>query len=248
MSNGFAAGPLQGETRPLGGQRTTRRDGRGGNLTLFDLDHTLLDGDSDVLWCAFLIAEGILDAGFAQRNAEIEAQYKAGTVDPVVFADFYVATLAGKTPQQWEPLRQKFLSDEIVPRIPAAARELVDRHRDAGDLVVMTTATNRFITELTAMHFQIEHLIATEPELIDGKFSGATTGVLNMRGGKLARLHDWLRDRGNALSQFVSTGYSDSINDLPLLEAVNRAVVINADPKLTPIAAQRGWNSLTLRL
>ncbi len=244
----FAAGPPQGEMRPLGGQRSTRSDERGGNLTLFDLDHTLLAGDSDVLWCAFLIAEGVLDADFAQRNADIEAQYKAGTVDAVVFADFYVSTLAGKTPQQWEPLRQKFLNQEIVPRIPTAARELVDQHRDAGDLVVMTTATNRFITELTAACFCIDHLLATEPELIDGKFSGATTGVLNMRGGKVARLHDWLRTRGNTLSQFVSTGYSDSINDLPLLQAVNRAVVVNADPKLTPIAAQRGWDSLTLRL
>jgi HAD superfamily hydrolase (TIGR01490 family) len=248
MSNRFAAGPPQGEAHPPGGQRSTRSDKRGGHLILFDLDHTLLAGDSDVLWCAFLIAEGILDAGFAQRNAEIEAQYKAGTVDPVVFADFYVSTLAGKTPQQWEPLRQKFLSQEIVPRIPAAARELVERHHNAGDVVVMTTATNRFITELTAAFFGIDHLLATEPELINGRFSGATTGVLNMRAGKVARLHDWLQARGNTLSQFVSTGYSDSINDLPLLEAVNRAVVVNADPKLAPIAAGRGWDSLSLRL
>ncbi len=243
----FGAGPPQGEARPLGGQRSTRSDKRGGNLTLFDLDHTLLAGDSDVLWCAFLIAEGILDASFAQRNAEIEAQYKAGTVDPVVFADFYVSTLTGKTPRQWEPLRQKFLSQEIVPRIPTAARALVDRHRDAGDLVVMTTATNRFITELTAMHFQIEHLIATEPELVDGVFSGATTGVLNMRSGKLARLHAWLQPRSHRFDQFYSTGYSDSINDLPLLEAVNLPVAVNADLRLATIAAARGWQTLSLR-
>ena len=215
-------------------------------LTLFDLDNTLLAGDSDVLWCDFLIAKGILDAGFAQRNADIDAQYRAGSVDPVVFADFYVSTLAGKTPRQWEPVRREFLNNEIVPRIPGAALELVKRHRDAGDLVVMTTATNRFITELTALHFQIEHLIATEPELVDGVFSGATTGVLNMRGGKVARLHQWLKARGQTMGQFVSTGYSDSINDLPLLEAVDQAVVVNADAKLAEIAAQRGWKTLTL--
>ena len=216
-------------------------------LTLFDLDHTLLAGDSDVLWCDFLIAKGILDAGFAQRNADIEAQYKAGTVDAVVFADFYVSTLAGRTPQQWEPLRQLFLTQEILPRIPSAAVALVKRHRDAGDLVVMTTATNRFLTERTAHHFQIEHLIATEPELVDGVFSGATTGVLNMRSGKVTRLHDWLKSRGERFEQFDSTGYSDSINDLPLLEAVKLPVAVNADARLAAIAAARGWRTLSLR-
>ncbi len=210
-------------------------------LTLFDLDHTLLTGDSDVLWCDFLIAKGILDGSFAKRNSEIEAQYKAGSVDPVAFANFYVSSLAGRTPLQWEPLRQEFLNTEILPRIPAAARALVDKHRNAGDLVVMTTATNRFITELTADYFQIEHLLATEPEIVDGVFSGATTGILNMRAGKVARLHDWLKARGNKLAQFVSTGYSDSINDQPLLEAVDRAVVVDPDPRLAALAAERGW-------
>ncbi len=231
---------------PLGRQRSTRSDKRGGKLTLFDLDHTLLSGDSDVLWCDFLIAKGVLDGGFAQRNADIEAQYKAGTVDAVVFADFYVSTLAGRTPQQWEPLRQQFLIREILPRIPLAAVTLVNRHRNAGDLVVMTTATNRFITELTAIHFQIEHLIATEPELVDGVFSGATTGVLNMRAGKLARLHGWLQSRGQRFEQFDSTGYSDSINDQPLLEAVDHAIAVNPDPRLAMVAAERGWPTLLL--
>ena len=250
---GFAAGPPQGEIRPLRGQRRTpsvleerRSHKRGGNLVLFDLDHTLLAGDSDVLWCGFLIAKGVLDAGFAQRNADIEAQYKAGSVNPVVFADFYVSTLAGKTPLQWEPLRQEFLNQEIVPRIPPAARELVNRHRDADDLVVMTTATNRFITELTAIDFCIEHLIATEPELVEGVFSGAPTGVLNMRSGKVARLHHWLKARGQTLGQFVSTGFSDSINDQPLLEAVDHAVAVNPDPRLAAVAAERGWSTMFL--
>ena len=216
-------------------------------LTLFDLDHTLLSGDSDVLWCDFLIAQGILDAEFAQRNAAMDVLYKAGTVDPVEFADFYVGTLAGRTPQQLEPLRQLFLTKEIVPRIPSAALALVSRHRNAGDLVVMTTATNRFVTELTAKYFQIEHLIATDPELDDGVFSGATTGVLNMRAGKMTRLHSWLAARGQSFEQFESTAYSDSINDLPLLEAVNVAVAVNADTKLTDVAAARGWRTLSLR-
>ena len=217
------------------------------NLTLFDLDHTLLDGDSDVLWCDFLTTRGVLDrAAFAQRNLDIEARYKAGTVDVLEFANFYVSTLGGRTPAQWEPLRQDFLRSEIVPRIPQAAVDLVRRHQDAGDLVVMTTATNRFITELTAIYFEIEHLIATEPELVDGVFSGRTTGVLNMRGGKVIRLHDWLQAHGHMLDKFHSTAYSDSINDQPLLEAVNVPVTVNADARLAAVAAERGWKGITL--
>ena len=216
-------------------------------LALFDLDHTLLDGDSDVLWCDFLIAKGVLERGaFAARNSDIAARYKAGNVDPVAFANFYVSTLAGRTSAQWEPLRQEFMETEIGPRIPQSAIELVREHQAGGDLLVLTTATNRFITELTAVHLGIEHLIATEPERAGGVFTGATTGVLNMRAGKVTRLHTWLAARGETLGRFKSTGYSDSINDLPLLEAVDIPVAVNADPKLAAIAAKRGWKSLTL--
>ena len=157
-------------------------------LTLFDLDHTLLSGDSDVLWCEFLIREGALDSGsVAARNADMEARYQAGTVGVEEFADFYLGTLTGRTPEDLEALRQTFLVDWIVPRIPASAVDLVGRHLDAGELVVMTTATNRFITELTALYFGIEHLIATEPQVVGGLFTGRSTGVLNMREGKVRR-------------------------------------------------------------
>ena len=215
-------------------------------LTLFDLDHTLLAGDSDVLWCDFLIARGVLDNGFARRNADIEARYQEGSVDPVEFAQFYVSTLAGRTPVQWESVRQAFFDEVIAPRIPRAARDLVRSHQDAGDLVVMTTATNRFITERTAACFAIDHLIATEPEIVDGVFSGRTTGVLNMRAGKVTRLHTWLAQRGQSLSQFDSSAYSDSINDLPLLESVQVPVTVNADARLAAVAAERGWNGIPL--
>lgn len=218
-------------------------------LAIFDLDHTLLRGDSDVLWCEFLMDQGVLArAAFARRNADIEARYKAGVVDAAEFANFYVATLAGRSPAQWEPLRQQFLGEVIMPRIPQAAIELVAARRRAGDRVVLTTATNRFLTELTARHLGFEHVIATEPALVDGVFSGATTGILNMRAGKVVRLHDWLHARGETLVQFESTAYSDSINDLPLLEAVDHAVVVHADPALAAIAAQRHWRTLDLRI
>ncbi len=216
-------------------------------LALFDLDHTLLSGDSDVLWCDFLMDLGVLDRdAFSARSADIEACYKAGTVDAAEFAQFYLSTLKGRTPAQWEPLRQQFLREQVIPRIPRASFDLVRRHQQQGALVVLTTATNRYLTTLTADHLGITDVIATEPELIDGVFSGASTGVLNMRAGKVTRLHAWLLERGLPLNQFDSTGYSDSINDLPLLEAVDHAVAVNADAKLTAIAEQRGWRTLQL--
>ncbi|ROZ62424.1 HAD family phosphatase [Ramlibacter sp. WS9] len=211
-------------------------------LTLFDLDHTLLSGDSDVLWCDFLMNKGVLDrTTFAARNADMEARYKAGTVGVQEFADFYIGTLAGKTPQEWEDTRREFLVTQVIPRIPQAAMELVQKHQRAGDLVVMTTATNRFITELTAQHFGIEHLLATEPEVVNGVFTGRSSGTLNMREGKVERLHHWLDARAESLTRFHSTAYSDSINDLALLEAVDEPVVVDPDFRLASIAQERGW-------
>lgn len=214
----------------------------GQRLTLFDLDHTLLAGDSDELWCEFLMARGVLPrAEFEPRNKDMVQRYRDATVTTQEFADFYVGTLAGRTAKEWEPLREEFLVTEIVPRIPASALRLVQDHLDAGDLVVMTTATNRFITELTALRLRIEHLLATEVEMVDGRFSGRTQGVLNMRAGKVERLHAWLAQRGDALSGFTSTAYSDSINDLPLLEAVTHAVAVDPDPRLAAISHERHW-------
>jgi HAD superfamily hydrolase (TIGR01490 family) len=217
-------------------------------LTLFDLDHTLLSGDTDVLWCDFLIAQGVLDGpSFAARNADIEARYRNGSVTVQEFSSFYVGTLAGRSPGQWEPLRQRFLRSEIIPALPVSAGDLVRRHQQAGDLVVLTSATNRFLTELTARHLGIDHLIGTEPEQLDGVFTGRTTGVLNMREGKVTRLHAWLAARGQSLAQFHSAAYSDSMNDLPLLEAVNEPVAVDPDPALASLARGRGWQVLRLR-
>ena len=217
-------------------------------LTLFDLDHTVLNGDSDVLWCDFLIEKGFLGkTEFTARNADMAARYQAGTVGLREFADFYVGTLAGRSAQEWEPLRQEFLAEWITPRVTPAALALVGKHLDAGDLVVMTTATNRFITELTAIYFDIEHLIATEPEVQVGRFTGGTAGVLNMREGKVERLQAWMKARGLLLADYKTTAYSDSINDLPLLEAVKHPVAVNADVKLAAVALERGWPALQLR-
>lgn len=217
-------------------------------LALFDLDHTLLDGDSDRLWGEHLVACGELPREqFEARNRELQAGYAAGTIGAAEFTAFYVGTLAGRTPAQWEPIRRRFLDERIVPRIPQASHDLVARHRDAGDLVVLSTATNRFLAELTAAHLGITHLIATDCAFDEQqRFTGQAQGVLNMREGKVTRLHAWLASRGHRLDEADSSFHSDSINDLPLLQAVNRPVAVDPDPKLAAQAAQRGWPVLWL--
>jgi len=217
-------------------------------LALFDLDDTLLHGDTDVLWCDFLVERGVLDrASFAPRNEEIAARYRAGSVGALEFAQFYLGTLAGRSPAQWEPLRRDFLRQCIVPRIPPAALSVVRGHLRADDCVVLTTATNRFLTEPTAAYLGIAHVLATEPELGDGVFTGRVAGEPNMRAGKVTRLQAWLAERGESLAHWHSTAYSDSINDLPLLEAADVAVAVHPDERLARVARERGWQVMQLR-
>jgi HAD superfamily hydrolase (TIGR01490 family) len=218
-------------------------------LALFDLDGTLLAGDTDALWCAFLIAEGVLDAAaFGAANRDVIERYACGAIAPAEFAGFYASTLAGRSPEAWAPLRDRFVAAEIAPRIGARSQALVGRHRAAGDRLVLTTATNRFLTAPIAMRLGIEELIATELELgADGAFTGRTTGIVNMREGKLARLVAWLADRNLPDASLVdAVFYSDSINDLPLLEAVGHAVVVGPDARLRAEAAARQWPVLRI--
>jgi HAD superfamily hydrolase (TIGR01490 family) len=211
-------------------------------LVLFDLDHTLLNGDSDELWCDYLIALGKLQGEhFSLRNAEMTRDYKAGVVDAKAFAEFYIDMLRLHTVAEWQPFRETFLHEWISPRIGQEARHCVAQHLTQGDQVVLTTATNRFITELTAQHLGIAHLIATEPECQDGAFTGKTQGILNMREGKVQRLHDWLDQQGLDLQQFETWGYSDSINDRPLLELVQNPIAVQPDDRLHQIALEKGW-------
>jgi HAD superfamily hydrolase (TIGR01490 family) len=211
-------------------------------LALFDLDHTLLDGDSDQLWCDFLIAQGMLDKSiFAAKNDAMARDYKSGAVDVQAFCEFYIGTLTLKSPREWEPLRQAFLNDWILPRLCAGGKAQIKTHQANGDRVVMTTATNRFITELTAAHLGMTELIATEAEVQNGLFTGRTQGVLNMREGKVSRLMAWCAERQIDWAQLETWGYSDSINDLPLLKAVTHATVTQGDALLRAEAAQRGW-------
>ena len=217
-------------------------------LALFDLDHTLLSGDSDVLWCEFLMERGALDrAEFEPRNAAMARRYHAGSVTADEFCAFYVATLAGRSPAQWRPLCERFMRDVIAPRIPAAAHALVESHRARRDRPVLTTATNRLTTELTAQHLRIADLIATEVELEGGLCTGRPAGTLNMREGKVARLHTWLREQGLALSLLdTAVFYSDSSNDLALLRAVGEPVAVDPDARLREHAVVSGWRIVEL--
>ena len=214
-------------------------------LALFDLDHTLLSGDSDVLWCDFLIDQGLLDGGFRQRNLEMAARYTAGTVTPPQFCDFYAATLTGRTPADLLPIRERFLSEVVRPLIPDDARALLQRHRDAGDTLVLTTATNRVASELTATDLGMDHYICTELECVDGRYTGRTSGTLNMRTGKLERLRLWLAELGQP-EQLLKRAkfYTDSINDLALLSVVGHPIVVDPDPRLRSTAIRKGWQVL----
>ena len=217
-------------------------------LALFDLDHTLLTGDSDVLWCEFLIGEGRLDrVQFEPRNRAMAERYACGAATSAEFCGFYAETLAGARPDAWQDLRERFLAGVIAPRLAASARALVERHRAAGDRVVLTTATNRFVCELSARELGIEVLLATEVELVDGAFTGRTQGTPNMREGKVERVRGWLLEQGlNDGALAAATFYSDSANDLPLLEAVGHPVTVDPDAVLERHARQRGWPILRL--
>lgn len=228
-------------------------------LALFDLDHTLLAGDSDVLWCEFLIRHGLLPESQRQRNAQMDAGYRSGAVGVAEFCGFYAGLLAGHGPAHWQPWRQRFLVEEVLPRIPESARALVERHRRAGHRLVMTTATHRLITEPTAQALGFADLIATELECVDGCYTGRNAGLPNMRDGKPLRLRAWLAQADAALGSgwgldeaaveaalAGASFYSDSINDLPLLCAVGLPVVVDPDARLRAEAQARAWPVLGL--
>jgi len=217
-------------------------------LALFDLDGTLLAGDTDVLWCAFLIDEGVLERdAFEAANADIAARYARGTVTPAEFCAFYAATLAGRSAAEWAPLRHRFVATAIAPRLGAQPLALVEQHRAAGDRLVLTTATSRFLSEPIAARLGMADLIASELEVAGGVFTGRNAGVLNMREGKVERLQAWLAAEGIADASLAeATFYSDSINDLPLLRAVGTPVVVDPDSRLEAEANRRSWPILRL--
>jgi HAD superfamily hydrolase (TIGR01490 family) len=218
-------------------------------LVLFDLDNTLLAGDSDYEWGQFLIDRGILDrATYEAQNRAYYDQYVAGTLDIHEYLGFALRPLAQHTPAELDRWHADFMRLRILPMVAPRARGLVRDHLGAGDLCAIITATNSFVTAPIAREFGIGHLIATDPESREGRFTGRVAGIPCFREGKVRRLDSWLAGMGRRLGDFSeSVFYSDSYNDLPLLERVTRPIVVDPDEKLSAEAARRGWAAISLR-
>ena len=218
------------------------------NLALFDLDNTLLPIDSDHSWAQFLISLGVLDkALYEQQNDAFYADYKAGCLDLYAFLDFQLRPLACHPRAQLNAWHAQFMQQCIQPNIHPQAQALVDQHRAQGDICVLITATNHFITAPIAQAFGIPHLIATELEEQNGTSTGKPYGTPSFREGKVTRLEQWLHLQGHSLTSIGrSHFYSDSINDLPLLSQVSHPVATNPDAKLGELAQARGWPILHL--
>lgn len=216
-------------------------------LALFDLDNTLLSGDSDFEWAQYLVEQGVLDREvYETRNVAFYEQYKAGTLNIREFLDFQLRPLATHSMEQLQAWHSDFMSTRILPMITQKARDLVQSH--AQDARIVITATNSFVTAPIVREFGIEHLIATEPESVAGRFTGRVAGTPSFREGKIERLDQWLADRELTWHAFKEIWfYSDSLNDLPLLSRVSHPVAVDPDETLKEHSLSHGWPIISLR-
>lgn len=215
-------------------------------LAVFDLDHTLLRGDSDFLWGEFLVNRGLVDAAdYQRRNRAFYDDYRRGTLDIEAFCAFSFEPLVAHGHRALVPLRAQFIDEVIRPIIAPGTPGLLDAHRADGDRLVITTATNRFVTEPIAELLGVPHLIATDPEREGDRYTGRIAGTPNFQSGKPKRLRTWLRDEGVEGAPLVC--YSDSRNDIPLLEMADEAVAVDPDDTLAAEAERRGWRILSLK-
>ena len=216
-------------------------------LALFDLDNTLLAGDSDFEWAQFLIEKEVLDRGvYEARNRQFYEAYKSGTLDIHEFLDFQLKPLARHPRTQLEDWHAEFMREKILPIITQKARDLIGSHHD--DARVVITATNRFVTAPIARELGIENLIATEPEEVGGEFTGRVQGVASFREGKVERLKSWMAEHGIEWEMLTETWfYSDSLNDLPLLSIVSHPVAVDPDETLKEHALKQDWRVISLR-
>ncbi len=215
-------------------------------LALFDLDNTLLSGDSDYEWGQFLVSKGLVDsASYEAANQRFYEQYKQGVLDIHEFSAFSFKPLSERNMEELADLHREFMATVIQPLMSPAALALVDDHRAQGHTLMIITATNSFITRPIAQAFGIPHLLATEPKIVNGRYTQNIDGTPCFQSGKVTRLQDWLQGRDETLTG--SYFYSDSRNDLPLLEMVDNPIAVDPDATLTQIAQERGWRILSLR-
>ena len=215
-------------------------------LAIFDLDNTLLNGDSDYLWGQFLAQQGHVDRDFYEKeNQRFYDEYTAGTLDIFEFLEFSLAPLAKIEMNELTQLHNQFMQEFIRPAITNKSRALIQQHTDKRDTLLIITATNLFITAPIAKELGIQNIIATEPEIINNRYSGKVSGTPCFREGKVERLTDWLKQTGDNLAD--SCFYSDSHNDLPLLEMVKRPIAVDPDDTLRSHAEMKGWDIISLR-
>jgi len=215
-------------------------------LAIFDLDNTLLSDDSDHLWGIFLSEQGIVDADYYEKeNERFYQEYKDGKLDILEFLAFSLRPLAENKLSDLLNWRQKFIEEKIMPIIPQASFDLLKKHIEKGDTLMIITATNKFVTQPIADILGIKHLIATDPELIDNQYTGNVSGEPSFQHGKVNRLNDWLKDSSETLEG--SYFYSDSHNDIPLLEMVTHPIAVDPDEKLTQHATENQWPIISLR-
>ena len=215
-------------------------------LALFDLDNTLIAGDSDHLWGDFLVSQGRVDATEHKAlNAHFYAQYKNGELNIDEYLAFALGPMTGMTKETLAPLQRQFVRDHIEPILLDAAFALLEQHRALGDTLVIITATNTLVTQPIADRLGVEHLIGCEAEIIDGCYTGKPTGVPSFAQGKVARIQTWCEENKKSMENAVF--YSDSHNDLPLLRTVDRAVAVDPDDRLREEAIRKGWDVISLR-
>jgi len=219
------------------------------HLALFDLDNTILAGDSDFQWGQFLIEEGLLDhETHLAKNLQYYEDYKAGKLDILAFLKFQLKPLSEHPRAELDALHARYMERKVRPMMTEKAKALIEKHRVLGDLLAVITATNSFVTKPIAAAYGIEHLIGTTPEEIDGEFTGRVTGVPSYKEGKVTRLQQWLAEQGKTMQDFEAIWfYSDSHNDLPLLLLVDHPVAVDPDPTLEAYALGRGWPIMSLR-
>lgn len=215
-------------------------------LAIFDLDNTLLAGDSDHAWGQFLIDEGLVDAAIMREaNDRFYADYQAGCLDIQTYLNFALRFLADKDPLELQHLHRRFMELKVEPMLLGQAADLLDKHRKQGDTLMIITATNRFVTEPIVKRLGIDHLIASDAEQVNGRYTGRPSGIPSYQEGKVTRLRHWLKEHGESLRG--AWFYSDSVNDLPLLEQVDHPVAVDPDERLEAHARQQGWPVISLR-